>query len=147
MTETTLREITRETLGELLRLEVREDQRRFVANNAVSIAQAHFTPTAWFRGIYADDTPVGFVMLDLCSEDEGQVWVWRLMIDQHHQRRGHGRRAMQQVIDHVRALGTNDALYVSYVPGDGNPSPLYLGLGFQDTGREEHGERILRLPL
>ena len=35
-----------------------------MANNAVSLAQAHFTPEAWYRAIYAGETPVGFMMLD-----------------------------------------------------------------------------------
>ena len=30
---------------------------------AFSIAEAHFSPLAWFRAVYAGDTPVGFVML------------------------------------------------------------------------------------
>ena len=37
-----LREVTKDTLGAILALEVDESQRRFVATNAKSIAQAHF---------------------------------------------------------------------------------------------------------
>jgi hypothetical protein len=48
-----LREINKETLGEILALEVNENQRQFVATNAKSIAQAHFAgDVAWFRAIY-----------------------------------------------------------------------------------------------
>ena len=61
--EITLKEITEETLRSVLELEVSKDQKKFVAPNAVSIAQAHFSKNAWFRAIYANDTPVGFVML------------------------------------------------------------------------------------
>jgi diamine N-acetyltransferase len=54
--DVTLREITHETLGAILKLKVAPSQESFVASNAVSIAQAHFQPeTAWFRGIYAGD--------------------------------------------------------------------------------------------
>jgi diamine N-acetyltransferase len=60
----TLREITRETLSGVLDLRVAPEQERFVASNAVSIAQAHFHPEhAWFRAVQAADVPVGFVML------------------------------------------------------------------------------------
>jgi diamine N-acetyltransferase len=45
-TEVTLREITGETLGRVLELEVSDEQQRFVASNAVSIAQAHFSEHA-----------------------------------------------------------------------------------------------------
>ncbi len=59
-----LSEITLENLDPILRLQVTEAQNKFVAPNTVSISQAHFYPEkAWFRAIYADDTPVGFMML------------------------------------------------------------------------------------
>jgi diamine N-acetyltransferase len=45
---------------------VRPEQRGYVAPNAISIARGHFEPRAWFRAVFADETPVGFVML---SED------------------------------------------------------------------------------
>jgi diamine N-acetyltransferase len=54
-----LREVTAETAREIMRLEVNDAQKHFVAPNSVSIAQAYFEPKAWFRAIYADDTPGG----------------------------------------------------------------------------------------
>ena len=66
-TAVTLREVTRENLDDILDLKVIREQENFVASNAVSIAQAHFYPvcpeTAWFRAIYADEVPVGFVLI------------------------------------------------------------------------------------
>jgi len=59
----TLREVTADNLGVVLALEVLEEQQNFVASNARSIAQAHFHQEAWFRAIYADEVPVGFLML------------------------------------------------------------------------------------
>jgi hypothetical protein len=38
-------------------------------------------------------------------------------------------------------------MLTSYVPGDGDPSGFYLRAGFEETGRVEHCERVLRLPL
>jgi diamine N-acetyltransferase len=61
--EVSLREVTAGTVRAICRLDVSEEQKHFVAPNAVSIAQAYFEPKAWFRAIYADDTPVGFLML------------------------------------------------------------------------------------
>ena len=52
----TLREITADTVREICNLAT--TQRQFVAPNAISIAQAHFSEYAWFRAIYADDNPV-----------------------------------------------------------------------------------------
>ena len=58
-----LREITFETVRSIIMLEVSADQRSYVASNAVSIAEAHFNPGAWFRGAFVENTPVGFVKI------------------------------------------------------------------------------------
>jgi len=50
-----LREITSETVRAVTRLSVAESQKGFVAPNAVSLAQALFAPTAWYRAIYLAD--------------------------------------------------------------------------------------------
>ena len=55
----TLREIDADTVRTICELSVSDDQRKFVAPNAVSIAQAHFSECAWFRAVYADASPVG----------------------------------------------------------------------------------------
>jgi diamine N-acetyltransferase len=142
----TLREITEETLWPVLKLEVAEEQRGFVASNAVSIAQAHFSEHAWFRAIYADDTPVGFVMLYL-NQDKPLYGVWRFMVDEDHQRKGYGSKAMRQVIEYVKSLPKAEELLVSYAPGEGDPSPFYKKCGFVETGEWEGGEKVMKLVL
>jgi diamine N-acetyltransferase len=42
---------------------ITELHKYMVAPNAQSIAQAHFEKMAWFQAIYANDTPVVFIML------------------------------------------------------------------------------------
>jgi hypothetical protein len=59
----TLRETSRDTVRSVIALETKPEQKQFVAPNAASVAEAHFPPLAWMGAIYADDTPVGFVML------------------------------------------------------------------------------------
>ena len=66
----TFREITKETLHDILRLQVTPHQQQFVASNTMSLVEAHFEPDLpWFRGIYAGDTPVGFLILGDNKED------------------------------------------------------------------------------
>lgn len=141
-----LREITAETVRAICRLKVAPDQDEFVAPNAVSIAEAYFHPTAWFRAIYADDEPVGFVMLD---DDAAKplYTLWRLMIAEGFQRRGYGRRALELLIEYVRTRPGATALMTSWVPGDGTPEPFYRKLGFEPTGEVDEGEIIGRLVL
>ena len=147
-----LREITRDTVLAVVRLSVADDQKQFVATNAVSLAQALFAPEAWYRAIYLGDEPVGFVMLEDQSlltpvPQRPEVGVWRLMIDSRFQGRGLGRAALQLVIEHVRRKGVFDSLLLSYLPGPGSPEAFYLGLGFRHTGRMDGKEVVLELPL
>jgi diamine N-acetyltransferase len=142
----TLREITQKTLWPILNLEVDESQLSFVAPNAHSIAEAHFSDHAWFRGIYLGELAVGFVMLYI-DREEPRYFLWRLMVDKDHQRMGYGRQAMEQVIDHVRSLPGAACLETSYTPGVGNPSPFYYKLGFKETGEVLEGENVLKLIL
>ena len=135
-----LRQITSETVRAICALDVAADQRDFVAPNAVSIAEAHFTPGHWMRAIYADGQPVGFV-LTFDDPSEGH-FLWRFMIADGHQRRGIGRRAMQQVLEHWRDLGAT-AARTSVVPSNTGATRLYEALGFRLTGDEEHGELVM----
>ena len=146
MTQVELRELNRENYRKVLDLKVAPDQERFVAPNAVSLAQALFEPHAWYRGIFVGDEGVGFVMLS-DKPDEPEYFLWRLMIAAEHQGKGHGRRAVELLIEHVRTRPGATELLVSYVPGDGSPQGFYEGLGFEPTGEVEHGEVVMRLPL
>lgn len=143
-----LREVTAETVREICRLSdtLPPNQQRMVAPNAVSIAQAHFEENAWFRAIYADESPVGFVMLYTDPKAERQ-FLWRLMIARPHQGRGYGRRAMEKVIEYVRSQPNAGFLDASYVPIDGGPEAFYRKLGFEPTGDVEGGEVVVRLTL
>jgi len=141
-----LREVTAETVRAICDLKVAPEQEQFVAPNAVSIAEAHFHPQAWFRAIYADETPVGFLML-ADNPEAPEYFLWRLMIAAGHQKKGFGQRAVALLIDYVRARPGAAELLVSYHPGEGSPRDFYRKLGFQETGRMEEDEVVLCLPL
>ncbi|HEY7983884.1 MAG TPA: GNAT family N-acetyltransferase [Ktedonobacterales bacterium] len=142
----TLREVTKDTVRAVCRLQVAEEQREYVADNAFSIAQAHFTPKAWFRAIYADETPVGFLMLSDDAEAP-EYFLWRLMIDATCQGHGFGAKAIALLVAYVRTRPAARELLVSYHPGPHSPRDFYLKQGFHDTGRMEEGEVALSLPL
>lgn len=143
----TLREVTKQNLRDILRLKVGEAQERFVAGNAVSIAQAHFDPdTAWYRAIYEGDQPVGFVMID-DNPAIPRYTLWRFMIDHRFQRRGLGRAAIETVLAHVRGRPGATELFTSCVDAAGGPGPFYERLGFTYTGDLDEGERVMRRAL
>jgi diamine N-acetyltransferase len=141
-----LREVTAETVRTICYLEVGEAQKHFVAPNAHSIAQAYFEPKAWFRAIYADETPVGFVML----YDDPQVpeyFLWRYMIDAQYQKLGFGKRAMDLLLEHVRTRPGVKEMKLSCHPGEDGPEPFYRKYGFTRTGDWIGNEAVMRIDL
>jgi len=145
-----LREITKDTVRAIVTLDA-GDNRTQVAPNAVSIAQAYFQKEAWFRAIYADCAPIGFVMLYdptlVERPEEPEFFLWRLMIDQAHQGKGYGRDAVQALFDHVRTRPGARRLLVSHVKSADRLARFYQSLGFRYTGREVDGELELERNL
>jgi diamine N-acetyltransferase len=141
-----LREITKDTLRPVLKLDA-GDGGANVASNAVSIAQAHFAPEAWFRAIFDGDTLVGFVMLydpSLTPEPEDpEFFLWRLMIDKSFQGRGYGHVAVERLIEHVRTRPGAAELYVSHMETAEPLGRFYSSLGFRYTGEKNEGERVM----
>ncbi len=143
-----LREITADTVVTICRLSdtLVEPQNRMVATNALSIAQAHFSPHAWFRAIYTDDEPVGFIML-YDNPAESIYFLWRLMVAAPHQGKGYGRRAIGRLIEYVKTRPRATELLVSCHEGEGSPEGFYQALGFRRNGQMEEDEVVLSLPL
>jgi diamine N-acetyltransferase len=82
-------------------------QDRFVAGVAESLVEAVEDPAggAIHWAIYADDIPVGFVMIsdEVGDADHIPQYLWRLLIDQRYQRRGYGKAALDLVVAYLRA--------------------------------------------
>jgi diamine N-acetyltransferase len=147
----TLREITEDNAPSVLALRCTPDQERFVTSVTDSLAEAdayaHANP--WFRAVYADERPVGFVMLSWNVEPQppeiiGPWFLWKLLIDHRHQGKGYGREVVRQIVELVRGQGATELL-TSHVPGEGGPAGFYARLGFVATGElDSEGEIILR---
>jgi RimJ/RimL family protein N-acetyltransferase len=149
-----LRDITEDNRAAVTALEVEPSQRRFVSSVADSLAEAHETPEGkpWYRAIYADDRPVGFLMLSWDVPPDpprifGPWFLWKLLIDRRYQRLGYGREAVMLAVALVRANGGTELL-TSYGVGECGPEPFYRRLGFRPTGDvDETGEIVCALEL
>lgn len=146
-------EISNDNIELVERLATHRSQRRFVSPMAMSFADALFPEVQngrqvvpWMRAIEADGEIVGFVMTMEPTDARPASYLWRLLIDRMHQRRGIGSRALDLVIDRARAAGA-PAVELSYVPGPGSPEPLYFARGFEPTGEIDDGETVARLEL
>ena len=146
----TLREITEDNRQSVLALRCTPAQERFVTSVAGSLAEAaeYSNADPWFRAVYADERPVGFVMLSWDTEPQppeiiGPWFLWKLLIDHRHQGKGYGREVVEQVVELVRGQGATELL-TSHVPGEGGPAGFYARLGFVPTGDlDSDGEIIL----
>ena len=148
----TLREITPENSEAIFALSVADSQKHLVASNERSIAQAHFEESAWFRAIYADEEPVGFLMLHdetLRAEprEAGYLVLWRMMVDERFQGMGFGWKAMALVIAYARTRPGVERLQTSWRQDEGNAGDFYRKLGFAPTRVDEDGEQWAALEL
>jgi len=150
-----IRPVTRDNWRQLIRLQVREDQRHFVASNLYSIAESQFGDDFeghWDLhpfGIFDDgDEPVGFLMYGFNFEHpKQQAFIQRLMVDEKFQGKGYGRFGMQKVLEIFRADERIREVGISYEPENEAARKLYASLGFSETGRmvEDEMEAVLKL--
>jgi len=142
-------DVTGANFSEVYFLRTHKTQESFVAPMPKSLSQALVAPSdpdepaeAWYRAIEADGAIAGFVMVALPIEgSDDKPFLWRLLIDRLHQRRGIASVALTLVEEEIRALG-HESWLTSWIPGRGGPEPFYLGLGFEPTGDLDHGEII-----
>jgi len=135
-------------------LSVSPAQSHFVDGVSASLREAAASPDArpWFRAVYADETPVGFVMLsDNIPPNHlellGPYYLWRLLIDSRFQGRGYGRATLGLCVEYVRTRPSAEVLLTSCGLGKGSPLPFYLKYGFTTEGEMHDHELVLSLRL
>lgn len=148
-----LREVTPQNIFEVIKLSdtLDEYQKRCVAPNAVSLAQAYVSPQAWPRAIYHNDELVGFVMLalhddDIHEEDQPAYYLWRFMMAKQHQQKGYGKKVLDLIVQKAKEDGQK-YLYLSCEMEGDMPYRFYTSYGFIDTGIMDDGEEVLKLKL
>ena len=152
-----IRPVTKDNWRELIKLEVREDQKGFVASNVKSIAESQFGYDEpdfghWdFHpfGIYDDDgVPVGFLMYGFnFSHPRQQAFIIRLMVDEKFQGKGYGRFGMEKLLEIFRADERIRVVGISYEPENEGARKLYASLGFIEPGEMIEGETLAVLRL
>ncbi len=157
-----MEQINGKNVWEILKLQVGESQKNFVAPNDVSIIEAYIAVShhgyAFPFGIYEDETPVGFCMIGYGADDDWEdapaiakenYNLWRFMIDERYQGRGFGREAMMRILDFIAAepCGPAEACWLSYEPENTRAKALYESFGFRETGDFDGDEAIAVLKL
>ena len=140
-----LKEITRKNLDEVLALSVAEHQKSYVSTTAESLAQAYvYRETAFPFAIYANEKPVGFIMLGY-YEPRKQYTLWKFLIDKEHQGKGYGKEALKQGVTYLKEQFDAKEIYTGVSLGNEAAKGLYKSVGFVETGLVEDGMEELRL--
>lgn len=136
--------VSRANVRALCDLRLVDEQRDLVAPAAYTVAEGHYEPGALLRAIYADDEPVGVLLVEVESETPFLV---RFMVDAAHQRQGIGRQAVQLLASELQEVGWA-SLETSFAPVSLAAEGFWRRCGFVDTGRRnDEGEPILSLEL
>ena len=140
-----LRPITDTNREAVEALAVTPDQGRFVGGVRESILEAaeESDARALYWAIYADETPVGFVMIadEVDSPDYMAHYLWKLLIDERYQRGGFGTATLDLIVEYFRNRGVG-TMWTSAGQGKGSPVSFYERYGFERTG-DLHGDEIL----
>ena len=145
-----VRPVDADNLDAVLRLQVAPGQRPFVATVERSLAQVAYEPAGRALAFFDGDVAVGMMLLYDARQDKKkpaeQLYVWRLLVDAQHQKRGYGRLAMAWVLAEAQRLGMKE-VGLSHVFKDGHAGPFYAKLGFTYTGEIDDGEHKMLLRL
>jgi diamine N-acetyltransferase len=145
-----LQPITDENREAVEALAVAPAQARFVSGVRESLLEAANEPgaRALYWAIYADETPVGFVMIadEVDNPDYRPHFLWKLLIDERYQGRGYGTATLDLIVEYFRSRGVR-AMWTSTGQGEGSPVTFYERYGFKRTGELYYDEILLRLAI
>lgn len=138
------KEITRENFWECIELSVTEEQVNFVTSNAVSIAQSKVQPECIPLAVYDDDLMIGFIMYCI-DEDDGEYWIYRMMIDKQYQSKGYGKRVLKKLLEIIEQDKWHNRVFLGVHKESIYAVKLYKSLGFDFNGQVFGSEHIMRL--
>jgi ribosomal protein S18 acetylase RimI-like enzyme len=128
-------------------LRVSPAQEQFVSSVAESMLEASEHPDAHAKywAVYADELPVGFVMIadEVDSPEYIPHYLWKVLIDERYQRRGLGTATLDLIVEYFRGRPQVDTLWTSAGQGDGSPIAFYERYGFEQTGEIVSDNQVL----
>lgn len=135
--------VTASNWRDVTALELPEAQQAFVAAPAYYLALCLYDGEWQPLAVCLGGRVIGFVMWAVDPAD-GSCWLGGFIIDKRFQRRGHGRRALQALMDMLAAEHGYRRFALSYEP-DNPAAQLYRLLGFRETGERDGDELVARL--
>ncbi|MGG6896068.1 MULTISPECIES: GNAT family N-acetyltransferase [Rhizobium] len=139
----TLEHVAREDCQQVLLLRPHDYQTSYLASNEESLEEAEENPACVPLIIRAAGEPVGFAMYAL-DEDDGNYWIYRLMIDGRFQGRGYGRAALIQIVKLLSEIPGCPCVVLGVHPENEKARRLYEHVGFRMTDDVIGGELVMK---
>ena len=136
-----LEDITADNYEAICDLEVAKTQEEYVAYNMWSLVEAHYNSGYTCKAIYLNGVPVGFFMW--VQETPSKVSIWRFMVDQTHQNKGIGRKALAMAIEEIKATPKLKQIEICYNPQNPVAKNFYTSFGFEEVGLDEDDDDML----
>jgi len=146
-----LKVVTRENWEEALKLQVKENQLKFVPSVAVSLAKVYIKPDGDNVeyipfAIYVGDLVVGFVMHAVVRKTSDMYWINGFIIDQKQQGNGYGKAALQESINIIKnTFKSCKEIRLTVHKDNISAKKLYERYSFKSLEQEYDGEQVYRL--
>ncbi|HHT7066561.1 GNAT family N-acetyltransferase [Bacillus cereus] len=146
-----LKVVTRENWEEALKLQVKENQLKFVPSVAVSLAKVYIKPDGDNveyipLAIYVGDLMVGFVMHAVVRKTSDMYWINGFIIDQKQQGNGYGKAALQESINIIKnTFKSCKEIRLTVHKDNISAKKLYERYSFKSLEQEYDGEQVYRL--
>ncbi|MEL6134037.1 MAG: GNAT family N-acetyltransferase, partial [Bacteroidota bacterium] len=111
-----------------LNIRLSPEQEAYIPPVLYSLAQAKFEKLHPF-GIEHGSEIVGLIMY---GQFGGICWISRIMLDQDHQRKGIGSKALQQLLDQLQLKFTCKEIRTSYTRNNLGAARFFENMGFKE---------------
>lgn len=132
----TLQPITETNFLQATALEVKTEQRKFVAPAPCILARAYAyrAQRAVCWGIYADNTMIGLALIHDMAAEPACYHLGQFLIHGPEQGKGYGRQALKLLLSNCRREGKFSRVEVCVKKADAAAIRVYEQAGFRDTG-------------
>ncbi|MFB6650231.1 GNAT family N-acetyltransferase, partial [Bacillus toyonensis] len=143
--------VSRENWEDALKLQVKENQRKFVPAVAISLAKVYIKPDGDNVeyipfAIYDGNLMVGFIMHAVVRETSDMYWINGFIIDQKQQGNGYGKAALQESIYLIKnTFKECKEIRLTVHKDNISAKKLYERYGFQSLGHDYDSEEVYRL--
>jgi diamine N-acetyltransferase len=153
------REINKDNFYNVCKLDVKEEDKEFVASNEMSLAEAYLFKTMGAYvlpiAIYRNRVPIGFAMItkgnigdNIKGEYINNYCILRMMIEAKHQNKGLGKLVLKQLIEIIKSISVSESfIWISTEERNAKAIHVYEDNGFKKTSDYCGEEIILKYDL